>query len=172
MRIVTLVACCSAKKEERCPAEDLYCSDWFIKARAWATWMSPDWFILSALHGLVTPRQEVDPYNFTWEDRKKQGFNPMQFKAYTHNWGTRAITCVLREIGWEFYRGLLDPNLNTEIPTIVLLGGKDYLNPIKYALSEFGLRGWFPLAGLGIGQQKSWLLDRNPLTPLDPLLIG
>src|SRR5260370_40393815 len=60
-----LVSCVSAKRSKPLPARELYCSDWFVKARAYVETQGKDWFILSAKHGLVEPHDVIDPYNET-----------------------------------------------------------------------------------------------------------
>ncbi len=62
---VYLVACVGAKLDKPSPAQDLYVSDWFLKASSYARAMSPAWFILSAKNGLVDPDQVIEPYDMT-----------------------------------------------------------------------------------------------------------
>lgn len=61
--IVVLVGCGSAKANHRSPAKDLYTGSLFRAARSYAEKYGTEWAILSALHGLVDPEQEVDPYD-------------------------------------------------------------------------------------------------------------
>jgi cytoplasmic iron level regulating protein YaaA (DUF328/UPF0246 family) len=61
---IILVACCGPKMSEPAPAADLYVSSLFKKARIYAE-RRGRWFILSALHGLVDPTEEIAPYDVT-----------------------------------------------------------------------------------------------------------
>lgn len=45
------------------PAENLYCSDLFYKSRRYAQAHYDAWLILSAKHGLVRPRDVIEPYD-------------------------------------------------------------------------------------------------------------
>ena len=54
-RKIALVACVSRKTPRPLPAQDLYVSDWFRKASAYARRVADEWYILSAKHGLVSP---------------------------------------------------------------------------------------------------------------------
>lgn len=59
---VGLAACCSEKRAGRREAPFLYCSPLFVlSARAAQT--LDEWAILSAKHGLVNPRDELEPYD-------------------------------------------------------------------------------------------------------------
>jgi hypothetical protein len=52
---ICLVSCVSAKRTTPALAKNLYQSDWFIKARAYAESVGSCWFFLSAKYGLVRP---------------------------------------------------------------------------------------------------------------------
>lgn len=45
----------AGKRPGPAPAADLYTSDWFRKARAYAERYADTWFVLSALHGVLAP---------------------------------------------------------------------------------------------------------------------
>lgn len=62
---ICLVACCGEKTAESAMAQDLYVSPLFRKSRAWAEAHCDLWFILSAKHGLLEPRQVIEPYDLT-----------------------------------------------------------------------------------------------------------
>lgn len=63
MNRIGLVACCGKKLDHAAPAQDLYVSPLFQKSRAWVEARCSQWFILSPLHGLVSPLQVIEPYN-------------------------------------------------------------------------------------------------------------
>lgn len=64
-RRIYLVSCVSRKTPYPAPAQDLYTSTWFQKARAYVLRSDSPWFILSAEHGLVHPDDVLIPYEMT-----------------------------------------------------------------------------------------------------------
>ena len=60
-----LVSCVSVKLPGTAPAQDLYVSNWFLKARACIEALGCPWYILSAKHGLLDPASTIDPYDET-----------------------------------------------------------------------------------------------------------
>lgn len=128
-----LVACTAIKATTPQPAADLYRSDWFTKARAYVEAIGAPWLILSAEHGLLDPREIVAPYDkaltaMSWRQRRK--------------WG-EPIAARLAALG--------------DVP-IVILAGRVYRDAILTAPSGAALNLIAPMGGLGIGEQKSWLL--------------
>lgn len=61
-RTVVLVGCVKSKQTKTVAAKDLYTSDLFLARRRFAERFGDQWFILSALHGLVDPEQSLAPY--------------------------------------------------------------------------------------------------------------
>lgn len=135
-----LVACVATKLGHAAPAADLYQSDWFCKARAYVEALGAPWCILSARHGIVDPETVLDPYDETLvgapEWRRLQ-------------WGDAVVQQL-----WK-----IAPHGSK----IVLLAGAMYRNAIRQQPGAGGSRWHFitPLEGLGIGQQKAWLIDRT-----------
>lgn len=124
-----------AKLEHAAPAADLYRSDWFSKARAYAEAQGGGWAILSALHGVVAPDQVLEPYDFTIDQLDKQGRG-----------------------AWS---DLCTDQLNHLAPDreLELLAGENYRTALH---SFYRFRFCFPtvrvpMQGLGIGHQKQWL---------------
>lgn len=130
---VYLVACVGAKLDKPSPARDLYISDWFLKASAYAKAMSPTWFILSAKYGLLHPDQEIEPYDLT--------LRTMQ-APQRREWGNSVVRQLQERIG-------------TETP-IVILAGQLYRVEIEAWARG---RASVPMAGLGIGRQLQWLKE-------------
>ena len=65
-RHIVLVSCVKSKRREAARAVDLYVSDWFRSAMAFARSLDPDLiFILSAKHGLVGLDEHIEPYEVT-----------------------------------------------------------------------------------------------------------
>jgi hypothetical protein len=65
---VGLVACCGHKKDGRHQAGEIYQSALFKKSRAWVEANCDTWMILSARHGLLSPRDEISTYDMTLND--------------------------------------------------------------------------------------------------------
>jgi len=71
MKTIVLVSCVSKKQNISLPAKDLYISDWFQKASAYARRIGDHWFILSAKYGLLPPDKVIEPYNITLKSLPK-----------------------------------------------------------------------------------------------------
>ncbi len=141
MKTIYLIACVAQKANEPLPAEDLYVSDWFKKARSYVKYqMRPQdkWYILSAKYHLVEPRQVISPYNET--------LNTMR-KPDRRRWATRVLSQLL-------------PMTNAG-DTIIMLAGIRYREALETALRAHRYAVEVPMAGLGIGEQKAWLLDHS-----------
>lgn len=138
MNTVTLVACVAGKLDHPAPARDLYVSDWFRKARAYAEASGRDWFILSARHGLVHPDQELAPYDDTLI-----GANASRRLAWS--------AMVARQLADQGYRPGFD--------RCELLAGRAYREPLAHVLPAFFADVLVPLASLGIGSQKARLIQ-------------
>jgi hypothetical protein len=61
-RTIALVACVSRKRTSPSPARDLYVSDWFPKASAYAKQVADEWYILSGKDGLLAPGTTIAPF--------------------------------------------------------------------------------------------------------------
>jgi hypothetical protein len=131
---VYLVSCVSAKKSRPYAARELYCSDWFLKARAYVEAQRAEWFILSAQHHLVKPDHVIAPYNVT--------LNGMS-SADRRTWAVRVIKQL---------QPLCRPGME-----VVFLAGKTYREHLVPVLSGWGCEVGIPMEGLAIGQQKAWL---------------
>ncbi len=156
---VGLVACCKTKLGEKTSARFLYNSQLFKLASAHAELTCDRWFILSALHGVVHPDREIEPYDMMLADKDAD---------YRYHWGEIAA------------RQLLKYNLPTNV-TFRLYAGNVYFKAIKDHLFLVGPSSdpliVRPLQGLGIGQQLQWLKSRckeliftSPPSPLDELI--
>ncbi len=128
-----LVACVSQKLDRRARAAQLYCSDWFRKARTFVEETGGPWFILSAAHGLVRPNKRLDPHDATLRALTA---------AERRLWGEKTVAQLRRAIG---------PRHDGPI---VFLAGRLYREPL---LAFAGERAVIPMASMGIGQQKAWL---------------
>lgn len=125
---IVLIACCGKKLQGRHPAKDIYQSDLFKKARAWAEANGGAWFILSAKYGVLAPDQQIDDYDLTLNGASR---------TYRTEWASRVAT----QLQWA--RG----------NRLVVLAGNNYC---RGWVGQFP-RVERPLAGLGIGKQLAWL---------------
>lgn len=134
---VVLVACVSRKADEPRPAQDLYTSDLFRKARRYAETHGDEWFILSALHGLVTPEEIIEPYNYTLCGKRK---------AERQEWASRTASSLRRRVPPQ--------------SRLIILAGEDYRGELIPLLSD-RYQIEIPMLNLGIGQQLAYLKKAN-----------
>ncbi len=133
-RKIALVACVSRKNSMQMPARDLYISDWFRKASAYATRVADEWYILSAKYGLVAPDTVIEPYDET--------LNRMPAAA-RRAWAER----VSKELSQVLRPG----------DQVMLLAGIKYRENLIGPIREMGCSVEIPMEGLGIGKQLRWL---------------
>ena len=133
-KTIALVACVSKKNKSPMSARDLYISDWFLKASAYADRISDQWFILTAKYGLLDPDDVIDPYDET--------LNKMPVKA-RRDWAVRV-------------QDELIPQLNYG-DQLVILAGMKYREFLVDPLGARGFQVEIPMEGLRIGEQLSWL---------------
>lgn len=133
MNAVILVACCGRKLTEPAAAADLYISALFKKSRIYAE-RRGQWFILSALHGLLDPTEIIDPYNLTLKKMPAQK---------RREWGQK----VREQMETAGLKGL----------ALVVLAGAGYVKP----LSDAGLTMFQPMKGFSIGKRLQWLDSEN-----------
>ena len=134
MSQVVLVSCVSKKRTIPVMAQDLYVSDWFLKASAYAKKIGDRWFILSAKYGLAPPEKIIEPYNLTLKS--------MSIYA-RRSWAIN----VIKELG----------NLVTSGDTVIFLAGERYREYLVEPLSKMGCMISIPMQGLRIGEQMQWL---------------
>ncbi|HEX9088882.1 MAG TPA: hypothetical protein VF867_15295 [Arthrobacter sp.] len=140
---VGLVGCASQKLTRPAPARDLYVSQLFRKASAYAEATCDRWYVLSARHGLVHPDAVIEPYGM------RLGTND-RTSPPIHTWAAGV-------------RAQLDVELaGIEDLTLVALAGEQY----RTVLLGSRWPSVVPMKGLGIGQQLGWLTAR--LTALEP----
>lgn len=128
------MSCVSVKKSRPYPARELYCSDWFLKARAYVEAQRAEWFILSAKYGLVAPDDVIRPYNVTLKTIAA---------SQRKEWAYRVATA-----------------LRPRCPSgseVVFLAGEAYREHLLFVLNDWGCKVRIPMEGLGIGEQKAWL---------------
>lgn len=136
-RTIALVACVSRKHSSPLPARELYTSDWFRKASAYAEQVADEWYILSAKHGLLAPGTTIEPYNET--------LNRMPAPD-RRVWARRVLKSLER---------VLRPG-----DRVVILAGQRYREHLVAPIQRMGCCVDVPMEGLGIGKQLRWLKDR------------
>ncbi|HWB09920.1 MAG TPA: hypothetical protein VG826_11875 [Pirellulales bacterium] len=135
---VYLISCVSQKRDQPCPACDLYVSDLFRKSRRYAEASGCPWFILSAEYGLIPPNRLVAPYERT--------LNRMA-ATERRRWAERVtdqLTTAVPDLG-----------------TVVFLAGKRYREFVISRLAEQHVAVLIPMQGLRIGEQLRWLAQHT-----------
>jgi hypothetical protein len=128
---VGLVACAGQKLQHPAPARELYVSQLFRKASAYAEASCDRWYILSAKHGLLDPDDVLEPYDLRL--------------------GTPAAPPV-REWAAKV-RGQLEAELAGLDVTLIVLAGEQYRTALQGSPWPYEV----PMKGLGIGRQLGWL---------------
>lgn len=129
-----LISCSKSKLATKAPARELYTGSLFQKAVAWAERHEHPWFIISALHGLITPDQTIQPYDFTIKELRKREREAWAYRA----------TCQLSKYASKgSHAFMIMPKL--------------YRLHIQTTLREVGITYENPVERMGIGQQMKWL---------------
>lgn len=140
---VGLVACAAQKLQRPAPARDLYVSQLFRKASAYAEASCDRWYILSAKHGLVRHDTIFEPYD-------------VRLKGAPASASVRYWAAMVR--------GQLDNELaGLNDVVLVVLAGRHYRSFLECVPWPHEI----PMDGMGIGQQLGWL-NRNGPTPASP----
>lgn len=132
--VVGLVACSAAKHDTARPAGQLYRSPLFTKSARYVTGHADRWYILSALHGLLSPDDVIAPYDV------RLGVN------------SDPVSVWARRTAGQLEQALRD--VPAEVRLLVLAGAT-YRTVLEHLPHAWQVE--IPLAGLGIGQQLSWL---------------
>ena len=140
-RTLGLISCTKVKKNYPCRAREMYAaSDLFRKAYAYAIKHYDDVAILSAKYGLLSPDEEIIPYELT--------LNKMT-KAYQNAWAERVFTQLKNRFPFD------------QISTVFFHAGIAYRRHLVPLLVEQGIRCVAPMQGLGLGKQKAWYLSHE-----------
>jgi hypothetical protein len=137
-RTLFLVSCVGRKLTAPARAREMYASEWFKKARAFAEAHGDRWVILSAKHGVVDPDTEIAPYERTLATM------PV---AERRAWADRVLAS-------------LHPRLSG-IERVVVFAGERYREFLLDPLRKLGVELDVPLAGLPIGKQLQWFGARS-----------
>jgi hypothetical protein len=140
MKAVYLVSCVSKKQAKRARAKDLYVSTWFQKARAYVeSDRGARWFILSAKHGLLDPKDVTFPYEKTLYGMQA---------ASRRKWAAK----VIRQMN----------HLSLSNHRVVVLAGVRYREFLIDYLKVRSAVVDIPLKRLSIGRQLQWLTKHKP----------
>lgn len=130
---VGLVGCAAAKLSRPAPASQLYTSQLFRKASAYAAATCDRWFILSAEHGLVHPDTVLAPYDAKLGTKSGPPI---------HEWAARVrvqLDDELRQLGDDV--------------ELLALAGEQYRIALRGSMRPVTV----PMLGMGIGQQLAYL---------------
>ena len=137
-KAICLVSCASKKLDGTHPAKDLYVSDLFSKSVRYAEQNADEWLILSAKYGLLKPSTVIGKYDIT--------LNAMSVYA-RREWADRVFQDLM---------DVLNPG-----DRVIILAGQRYAEFLIPKLRDHGVVVDRPLEGLRIGEQLSWLKERN-----------
>lgn len=146
---VCVVGCASQKLDRTAPAKELYQSRHFRLCRAFAEGFDA-WCILSAAHLVVHPDEVLAPYDQRVPAGARQIRMPGGWHYRCAHWLAHIFATYDRPVHFS-----------------VLCGGS-YAAVFTRWGNHCGLLAHgggfaFPLAGLGIGEQDSWLLQEQRL---------
>jgi hypothetical protein len=132
---VVLLGCGKTKVSRRAKARELYLGPLFRRSLQYADLASDEAYVLSALHGLVSLDDELDPYDFVMKDR------PVDDRE---RWARRVVSDLEARL----------PKLPLRV---VCLAGAAYADPLFRPLAERGVVLERPLAHFGVGERLRWL---------------
>jgi len=138
---VGLVGCASVKLRRPAPARELYVSQPFKKASAYADATCDRWYVLSAKHGLVHPDTVLEPYNLKLGSNALDPATRQPLSPPIHTWADMVRKQLAAEV--------------IDIPRValVVLAGAQY----QYVVCPCQWPFEIPMQGLGIGQQLGYL---------------
>lgn len=140
-RRIGLVGCVKDKRSKAAMAQDLYVSTLFVGRRAYVERTCDEWFVLSALHGLVKPTQMLEPYDVTLVGAPRQR---------RREWADATLQQIDSQIGT--LSGL----------EIELHAGADYRDfGLVDGLQRRGATVVVPALGLSQGRQLAFYADAN-----------
>jgi cytoplasmic iron level regulating protein YaaA (DUF328/UPF0246 family) len=144
MNRIVLISCASKKVKHKAKAKDLYTSALFIHNLAYAQSLNPDkFFILSALHHLLDPETEIEPYDVTLsnvpKNKRKPGLKVLN-AGEKKKWGEKVIEQLSRQT-------------NLENDKFIILAGQEYIKPIIKDITHIEQ----PLAGFRQGERLKFL---------------
>ena len=134
MKTIVLVSCTSKKKKGTYPAYQLYDSAWFHKVLDIVNLIGDKWYIISAEHGLLKPKEIISDYDKTLLHMRKE---------QRQEWAQRVLSKLLP---------LVKPG-----DRVILLAGKYYREFLEEPLKQKGVSIEVPTRHLTTGKQLEWL---------------
>ena len=131
---IVFVSCVKTKAPEPRPARSLYTSPLFTFASTYAEKISPHWYVLSAMYGVVHPDQVIEPYEKTLNNMPT---------AERKAWAAEVL---------EPLRDIVAPG-----DELIFLSGIRYREGLIPTLLSWGCKISIPMEGLSFGKQLSWL---------------
>ncbi len=139
------MGCVKSKRDRPSPAKDLYTSTLFVGRRRYVERNCDQWFVLSALHGLVDPDQVIEPYDVSLADADE---------AFRARWSTAVLTQLERQLG------------RLDGTTFEVHAGSPYRDHgLVSGLRAEGATVEEPAAGLNFGQQLAFYAVDGPRHP-------
>lgn len=135
-RRIGLVGCVKTKAPSSAPAQDLYLSPLFRGRREYVEHSCDEWWVLSALHGLVSPTTVIDPYDVTLKGAST---------AEHRRWSNSVLASIIE---------IIKP-----VPgdTFEFHAGADYRNfGLAQGLEDLGCTVTNPTEGMAQGKQVSF----------------
>ncbi|HIW30541.1 MAG TPA: hypothetical protein H9987_11115 [Candidatus Luteococcus avicola] len=148
---VVLIGCVKSKRDHGAPARDLYTSDYFAKMRRHAEASGKPWFILSALHGAVSPDEGLEPYDC---------YLATMPTSYRREWGAKVAEQLQGTLG------------SLERMVFQTHAGSAYVSAVAPELEARGAVVVDPLHGLTMGQRLAWYLHRPGSAAPEPVVRG
>lgn len=148
---IALVGCGSSKVDlddgETIAAKDLYDSNYFRLKREFAETCCDEWVILSAKHGLLSPSEEIEPYDASLTPRSDSYIGDYE----AGKWAVRTSRSINV---YDSFRAIY--------AHYVVLAGEDYVTHIEDQLQRLRyVRFPFRSPDLGgIGDQQRWLREQ------------
>jgi hypothetical protein len=134
---LVLIGCCAEKASHVAPAREMYRSQLFRKAMAWAEDRGHTWRVISAAYGLIKPDEQLMPY-----DQTLRNISP-ELRAKWDRRIARALDVIAD--GGEL--------------RVTLLAGQTYAGWVP--LVEPWCAVEQPMAGMSIGKRLQWLSGRT-----------
>jgi hypothetical protein len=132
---VGLVGCVKTKLEQAAPAAELYTSPLFTGRRKAVERSCDQWFVLSALHGLVRPDEVLEPYDRTLLDASS---------TERRRWSGEVLAALRDQLG--DFRGVV----------FEIHAGATYTDyGLAVGLKAAGAEVELPMRGLRLGEQLS-----------------
>ena len=139
---IILIGCGKAKRQERSPAASLYTGSLFSAAREYAESSGVSWYILSALHGLLEPDTDIQPYEETLK-----GKTVVNRAA----WHVGVVAQLLDQLP-DFFYSFRDCTLEVH-------AGIAYREPLMPIFRELGFSCHSPTEKFQIGQRIAWFKE-------------